>query len=90
MRDLVSVRVPLEVRNEALTQISELQSATVAADQPEPGRLARVYRWFLDNAPGLAESVSTMLLGPLVGKLVGGGTGAVAAALGAGEHGVPR
>lgn len=72
-------------RGEALQRVDELQAATLAADEPEPGRLARVYRWFLDNAPALAESVSTLLLGPVVGKLIGGGTGAMAAALNAGH-----
>jgi hypothetical protein len=90
LRDLVPAWVPAEQRDDALSHIRELQAATVSADQPEPGRLARLHRWFLDNVPGLAESVSTLLLGPLVGKLVGGGTGAMAAALGTGEQKRPH
>jgi hypothetical protein len=83
LRAQVVTHIPAEQRAQALRQIGDLEAETVAPEPPEPGRLARVYRWFLDNAPDLAESVSTLLLGPLVGKLVGGGAGAMAAALGA-------
>jgi hypothetical protein len=83
VRELVAARAPGDVRDQALGQVDELRAGTTAADHPEPSRLARVYRWFLDNVPDLAESVSTILLGPVVGKLVGGGAGAMAAALGA-------
>jgi hypothetical protein len=83
VRELVAARTSPEGREEALGQVGQLEAATVGADEPEPRRLARVYRWFLNNAPDVAESVASLLLGPLVGKLVGGGTGAVAAALGA-------
>lgn len=86
MRELVAARASAEQREEALGRVGELEAATVAADEPEPGRLARGYRWFLQNVPDVAESVSSLLLGPLVGKLVGGGTGAMAAALGADDH----
>lgn len=83
IRALVAMRASHENQDAALGRIDELESATVGAAEPEPRRIARVYRWFLDNVPDLAESVSSLLLGPLVGKLVGGGAGAMAAALGA-------
>jgi len=85
LRDLVATRVSPDQREAALTQVGELEAATLSADQPEPRRLARLYRWFVENAPALAESVATLLLGPLVGKLVGGGAGAMAATLGSGD-----
>jgi hypothetical protein len=40
----------------------------------------------LGGRPDLAESVSSLLLGPFVGKLVGGPAEAIAAALGGGAH----
>jgi hypothetical protein len=91
-RDLASLHeqvargAPSGQRDEALEQVAQLVAGSVAADEPEPGRLARVYRWFTQNAPDLAESVASLLLGPLVGKLVGGGAGVMAAALGADER----
>lgn len=85
LRESVAALCDADRRAEALQHVDELQAATLAADEPEPGRMARVYRWFLDNAPALAESVSTLLLGPLVGKLIGGGTGAMIAALDTGH-----
>lgn len=81
LRDLVATRLSGDQQQAALTQVGELEAATLAAEEPEPRRLARLYRWFVDNAPALAESVATLLLGPLVGKLVGGGAGAMAATL---------
>ena len=84
LRNLVATRVSPDHREAALTQVGELEAATLSADQPQPRRLARLYRWFVENAPALAESVATLLLGPLVGKLVGGGAEAMAATLGPG------
>jgi len=86
LRDLVTTRVSPERREAALTQVGELETATISSDEPEPRRLALLYRWFVDNVPVLAESVATLLLGPLVGKLVGGGAGAMAATLGHRDH----
>jgi hypothetical protein len=83
IRDRTAAQTPPDRRDEALSRVGELEATTMGADHPEPARIARVYRWFLRNAPDIAESVSTLLLGPLVGKLVGGGTGAIAAAVGA-------
>jgi hypothetical protein len=85
VRELAAAQSGPLTRDEALSRVDELEAATIGADQPEPGRLARVYRWFVENAPDVAESVSSLLLGPLVGKLVGAGSGAIAAALGADE-----
>jgi hypothetical protein len=86
IRELVATRVPEPDRDQALGQVHELRSEALETDEPRPARLARVYRWFLENVPDLAESLSSLLLGPLVGKLVGGGAGAVAAALGGGDR----
>ena len=85
LRDLVAAHVPAERRDDALQNIDEIKAATAVADKTDPGRLSRAYGWFLDNAPDLAGSVAALLLGPLVGKLVGGGAGAMAAALRPGD-----
>jgi hypothetical protein len=79
----ISARTPETQRAAALEYVAELEQGTLSEDHPQPGALARVYRWFVGNVPDLAETVSTLLLGPLVGKLVGGGAGAMAAAMGA-------
>jgi hypothetical protein len=37
---------------------------------------------FLNDAPDIAEGVAVVFMGPLVASMVGGGAGAIAAALG--------
>lgn len=83
LRDQVTAQLAGDDRQQALAMVDDLEAQTLSPQEPEPRRLARVYRWFLNNGPDVAESISSLLLGPLVGKLVGGGTSAMAAALGA-------
>jgi hypothetical protein len=90
LRERVAVEVPADRREEALRQIGDIEAAAVAQEKPEPGRLARVHQWFLNNAPDIAEGVAVVLLGPLVARLVGGGAGAIAAALGAEDNPLRR
>lgn len=85
LRERVGVNVPADRRDEALRQIGVIEDAAVAPEKPEPGRLARVYHWFLNNAPDIAEGVGVVLLGPLMARLLGGGAGVLVAAL-AGEE----
>lgn len=83
LRESVIANTPPDRQQAAMTELRELENAVVAEDPPEPGQLKRTYTWFLNNAPDLAGGVASLLLGPLVGKLVAGGSGAIAAALGA-------
>lgn len=71
--------VPEERSEAASEQLRDLAAATVGADEPDPSRLKRIGRWFVRNAPELAGSVTTLLLGPLVGTLVGAAGGLTAA-----------
>jgi hypothetical protein len=76
----VRARAPEDRRDEALAQLTELAAATIGADEPDISRLKRIGGWFAQNVPELAGSVTTLLLGPAVGALVGG-AGKLAAAL---------
>src|SRR5256885_6562165 len=71
LRTEVEANAPPEQRDEALRQTAELEQAVVAA-QPDAGRVKRALRWFRDNAPALAGTVASVVLGPLVGKIVEG------------------
>jgi hypothetical protein len=71
MRADVGAKAPPEQREEALRQATEVEQAVVAA-QPDAGRVKRALRWFRDNAPALAGTVVSVILSPLVGKLVEG------------------
>jgi hypothetical protein len=77
----VAAEAPADKREQALGMVDELAQATVAADEPDVSRLRRIARWFGSNAPELAGAVTSLLLGPLVGTLVGGAGGLAAALL---------
>jgi len=77
MRTTVARDAPPERRDEALAQADELERAVVA-EQPEPDRIRKVLRWFRDNAPQLAGAVVSVVINPLVGKVVEGAGEAIA------------
>jgi hypothetical protein len=77
MRTEVAREAPPERRDEALAQADELERAVVA-ERPEPDRIRTVLRWFRDNAPQLAGAVVSVVINPLVGKVVEGAGEAIA------------
>jgi hypothetical protein len=77
MRTTVARGAPPERRDEALAKADELERAVVA-EQPDPGRIRTVLRWFRDNAPQLAGAVVSVVINPLVGKVVEGAGEAIA------------
>jgi hypothetical protein len=81
----VEARVPDGQREAALQQVEAIAEATIGADEVDVPRLKRVTRWFAKNAPELAEGVTGLLFGPVVGALVGRAGGLAAALLGGDE-----
>ncbi len=77
LRSGVSANAPAGVQPEAETQVAELEAALVS-EQPDPGRVRRVLRWFRENAPQLAGAVVSVVINPLVGKVVEGAGAAIA------------
>lgn len=73
----VAADAPGHVRTEAVAQADELERAVVA-EKPDVGTVRRVLRWFRDNAPQLAGAVVSVVINPLVGKLVEGAGTAIA------------
>jgi hypothetical protein len=71
LRTTVAEQAQPEQRDQALAQAEELERAVVA-EQPDPGRIRKVLRWFKDNAPQLAGTVVSVVVNPLVGKVVEG------------------
>lgn len=69
LRSDVAGTVAPDQRDEALEQVAELERAVVAA-QPDPGRVKRVLGWFRANAPAAAGAVLSVVVHPLVGKIV--------------------
>jgi hypothetical protein len=69
LKTTVAEQAPEDHREEALAQANELEQAVVATE-PDPGRIRKVIRWFRDNAPQLAGTVASVVINPLVGKVV--------------------
>jgi hypothetical protein len=76
-RSSVEEEAPPERRGEAVAQAEELERAVVN-ERPDAGRVRRVLRWFRDNAPQLAGTVVSVVINPLVGKVVEGAGEAIA------------
>src|SRR5205085_11944984 len=66
-----SIDLPPAQRSEAVAKTEELERE-IRAEQPDPGRVRRVLRWFGENTPALAGTIAHFIGGPLVGKLVEG------------------
>src|SRR5258705_4372356 len=73
----VSDQAPPATREEALVQADELERAIVA-DQPDPGKVRKVLSWFREHVPELAGTAVSVVVNPLVGKLVEGAGQAIA------------
>lgn len=77
LRKSVSEQAQPEQRDEALARAADLEHAVVT-EQPDPGRTRNVLRWFRDNAPQLVGAVLSVVVNPLVGKVVEGAGQAIA------------
>ena len=77
LRTTVAEQAQPEQRDEALGQAEELERAVVA-EQPDPRRIRKVLGWFRDNAPQLLGTVVSVVVHPLVGKVVEGAGQAIA------------
>jgi hypothetical protein len=77
LRSGVSAGAPARIQPEAEVQVAELEAALIS-EQPDPGRVRRVLGWFRENAPQLAGAVVSVVINPLVGKVVEGAGAAIA------------
>jgi hypothetical protein len=77
LRANVAAGAPPESRQEALAQAAELESALVA-EKPDASRVRRALLWFRDHAPQLVGTVASVVVHPLVGRVVEGAGQAVA------------
>jgi hypothetical protein len=77
LRAEVTANAPPDQREEALAQAAEVE-ASVVAGQLDPGRFKRALAWFRANAPGIAGTVASVVVSPIVGKVVEGAGDAIA------------
>lgn len=66
----VEAQAPPERRAAAIERVAELEEA-VLADEPDVTTIQYVGRWFRANLPQLAGAVVSIVVNPIVGKLVG-------------------
>jgi hypothetical protein len=65
----VAAEAPLEKKDAALERLGELEE-TVTAEEPDLTTMEYVKNWFVKNLPGLAGAVTSVVVHPIVGKLV--------------------
>jgi hypothetical protein len=65
----VAAEAPTEQREAALERVGELKEAVTAAE-PDLSTMEYVQRWFTRHLPGLAGAVVSLVVHPIVGKLV--------------------
>lgn len=78
LRELVSQQAPSEKQDAALERVEELSDA-VTAGEPDLATMEYVKNWFGKNLPALAGAVTSVIVNPIVGKLVEAAGDAVAA-----------
>ncbi|MGI8594167.1 MAG: hypothetical protein ACR2ML_07370 [Solirubrobacteraceae bacterium] len=69
LRATVQAQAPEERREAALERVDELEAAVVT-EEPDPTTAAYVKGWFAKNVPQLAGAVVSVVVHPVVGKLV--------------------
>jgi len=65
----VAAEAPPDKKDAALERVEELEEA-VTAEEPDLTTMEYINRWFVKNLPGLAGAVTSVVVHPIVGKLV--------------------
>ena len=66
----VAAEAPVEKREAALERVAELEEA-VTTPEPDLTTMEYVKQWFARHLPSLAGAVTSVVVNPIVGKLVG-------------------
>jgi len=74
----VTTKAPPEKKNAALERVGELEEA-LTAGEPDLTTIEYVKGWFVKNLPDLAGAVTSVVVHPIVGKLVEAAGDALAA-----------
>jgi len=74
----VAAEAPPEKKDAALERVKELEEA-LTAEEPDLTTMEYVKGWFVKNLPGLAGAVTSVVVHPIVGKLVEAAGDALAA-----------
>ena len=69
LRAKVAAEAPPDKKDTALERVEELEEAVIA-EEPDLTTMEYVKRWFVKNLPELAGAVTSVVVHPIVGKLV--------------------
>lgn len=69
LKSEVRFHAPAEKKAAAQEQVDKLHEAATKKE-PDLDSMERVQRWFIKNLPGLAGAVASLVVHPVVGKLV--------------------
>lgn len=69
LRRQVAEAAPAEEREKAVEMVDEMERDTIA-DEPKPITIRYVRDWLLENVPDAAGAVLSIVVHPIVGKLV--------------------
>lgn len=69
LRSKVEAETPADKKDAALEHINELEQA-VTDKKPDLSTMEYVRNWFVKNLPGVAGAVVSIVVHPIVGKLV--------------------
>lgn len=77
LRAQVAADAPPEQRDAAVTKVDEL-AAALAEPEPDLATMESVRNWFVRRLPSMAGGVVSLVVHPIVGKLVGAAGDALA------------
>ena len=72
LRSKVEAEVQPDKKEAALERVGELEGA-ITEQKPDLSTMEYVRNWFVKNLPGLAGAVTSVVVHPIVGKLVEAG-----------------
>ena len=80
LKQQIIAQAPPDKKDAALERVDELQQE-ITSKKPEPSTFEYVRNWFSKNLPGLLGSVTSLVVNPLVGKVVEAVSGVAANAI---------
>jgi len=69
LRNKVEAETPADKKEAALERVNELEQA-ITDQKPDLSTMEYVRNWFVKNLPGVAGAVVSIVVHPIVGKLV--------------------
>jgi hypothetical protein len=78
LKTQVAEQAPPDKQAQAVQHLEELHKA-VTAPKPEVSTIESVRNWFVENIPTMAGAVTSIVLSPIVGRLVQAGGDVLAA-----------